>query len=50
MASFQGKLPVSAGMAAVLYGFANVTVGDLSPTLLNRNVSAAEKISRLLEG
>jgi len=28
------------------YGFDNVTVGDLSPTLLDRYVSAAEKISR----
>src|SRR4029077_8642700 len=26
------------------YGFDNVTVGDLSPTLLDRYVSAAEKI------
>src|SRR4030095_14317417 len=29
------------------YGFDNVTVGDLSPTLLDRYVSAAEKISRV---
>ena len=28
------------------YGFDNVTVGDLSPTLLDRYVSTAEKISR----
>ena len=28
------------------YGFDNVTVGDLSPTLLDRYLSAAEKISR----
>ena len=32
------------------YGFDNVTVGDLSPTLLDRYVSAAEKISRLALG
>ena len=32
------------------YGFDNVTVGDLSPTLLERYVSAAEKISRLAVG
>jgi mono/diheme cytochrome c family protein len=32
------------------YGFDNVTVGDLSPTLLDRYVSAAEKISRLAIG
>jgi mono/diheme cytochrome c family protein len=32
------------------YGFDNVTVGDLSPTLLDRYVSAAEKISRLAVG
>lgn len=32
------------------HGFDNVTVGDLSPTLLNRYVSAAEKISRLAVG
>src|SRR4029077_18409321 len=29
------------------YGFDNVTVGELSPTLLERYVSAARKISRL---
>ena len=29
------------------HGFDNVTVGDLSPTLLNRYISAAQKISRL---
>ena len=28
------------------HGFDNVTVGDLSPTLLDRYISAAEKISR----
>src|SRR5688572_7366394 len=32
------------------YGFDNVTVGDLSPTLLDRYVAAAEKISRLAIG
>ena len=32
------------------YGFDNVTVGDLPPTLLDRYVSAAEKISRLAIG
>ncbi len=32
------------------YGFDNVTVGDLSPTLLDRYVSAAEKIGRLAVG
>src|SRR5262249_26830460 len=32
------------------YGFDNVTVGELSPTLLERYVSAASKISRLALG
>jgi hypothetical protein len=32
------------------HGFDNVTVASLSPTLLNRYVSAAEKISRLAVG
>ncbi len=32
------------------YGFDNVTVGDLSPTLLDRYVSAAEKISHVAIG
>jgi hypothetical protein len=32
------------------YGFDNVTVGDLSPTLLDRYVTAAEKISRVVIG
>ena len=32
------------------YGFDNVTVGDLSPTLLDRYISAAEKISRVAVG
>ncbi|MEO7190291.1 MAG: DUF1592 domain-containing protein [Vicinamibacterales bacterium] len=32
------------------YGFDNVTVGDLSPTLLDRYISAAEKLSRLAVG
>jgi len=32
------------------YGFDNITVGDLSPTLLDRYISAAEKISRVAVG
>ena len=32
------------------HGFDNITVTDLSPTLLNRYVSAAQKISRLAVG
>ena len=32
------------------YGFDNVTVGDLSPTLLDRYIAASEKISRLALG
>ncbi len=32
------------------HGFDNITVGELSPTLLNRYVSAAQKISRLAIG
>jgi mono/diheme cytochrome c family protein len=32
------------------HGFDNVTVGNLSPTLLDRFISAAEKISRLAVG
>jgi mono/diheme cytochrome c family protein len=32
------------------HGFDNVTVGDLSPTLLNRYIAAAEKISQLAVG
>ena len=32
------------------YGFDNVTVGDLSPTLLDRYVTAAQKISRVAVG
>jgi hypothetical protein len=32
------------------YGFDNVTVGDLSPTLMDRYISAAEKISRIAVG
>ena len=32
------------------HGFDNVTVGDLSPTLLNRYISTAQKISRLAVG
>ena len=31
-------------------GFDNITVGDLSPTLLNRYISAAQTISRLAIG
>jgi hypothetical protein len=34
----------------VSQGFDNVAVGNLSPTLLNRYISAAEKISRLAVG
>ncbi|MDC0325751.1 DUF1592 domain-containing protein [bacterium] len=32
------------------HGFDNITVGTLSPTLLNRYISAAQKISRLAVG
>ncbi len=32
------------------HGFDNVTVGDLSPTLLDRSINAAQKISRLAVG
>ena len=32
------------------HGFDNVTVGELSPTLLNRYITAAQKISRLAIG
>ena len=32
------------------HGFDNVTVGDLSPALLDRYISAAQKISRLAIG
>ena len=32
------------------YGFDNVNVGDLSPALLDRYISAAQKISRLVVG
>jgi len=34
----------------VSHGFDNITVGDLSPTLLNRYLSAARKISQLAVG
>jgi hypothetical protein len=34
----------------VSYGFDNVSVGNLSPTLLDRYISAAQKISRLAVG
>lgn len=49
-------LSVAVDVAALLppdepgHGFDNVTVGDLSPTLLDRYVSAAEKISRVAVG
>ncbi len=49
-------LAVDVEVAALLppdeasYGFDNVTVGDLPPTLLDRYISAAEKISRLALG
>ena len=32
------------------HGFDNITVGELSPTLLNRYISAAQKIARLAVG
>ena len=32
------------------HGFDNITVGELSPTLLDRYISAAEKVSRLAVG
>ncbi|HBN77905.1 MAG TPA: hypothetical protein DD473_19260 [Planctomycetaceae bacterium] len=34
----------------VSHGFDNITVGELSPTLLNRYISAAQKISQLAVG
>lgn len=34
----------------ISHGFDNITVGELSPTLINRYISAAEKISRLAMG
>ena len=49
-------LSLDAGADALLpgdqssHGFDNVTVGELSPTLLERYISAAEKISRLAVG
>jgi hypothetical protein len=49
-------LAVEADVAALLpndessHGFDNITVGDLSPTLLDRYIGAAEKISRLAVG
>jgi hypothetical protein len=49
-------LSVAVDVAALLppdepgHGFDNVTVGELSPTLLDRYVSAAEKISRVAVG
>ncbi len=49
-------LAVNVDAAALLppdqsgHGFDNVTVGDLSPTLLDRYITAARKISRLAAG
>ena len=49
-------LAIDVDVAALLpgdessHGFDNVTVGELSPTLLDRYLSAAEKISRLAVG
>ena len=49
-------LDLDVEMAALLpsdsssFGFDNITVGNLSPTLLERYVSAAEKIGRLAVG
>src|SRR5262249_19455009 len=49
-------LPLDIDAASLLpadesgHGFDNVNVGDLSPTLLNRYISAAQKISRLAVG
>lgn len=34
----------------VSHGFDNITVGELSPTLINRYITAAQKISRLAMG
>jgi mono/diheme cytochrome c family protein len=54
--SIRDLLAVDADVSALLpgdessHGFDNVTVGDLSPTLLERYVSAASKISRLALG
>src|SRR5687767_11568611 len=54
--SVRDLLAVDVDVSALLpaddssYGFDNVTVGDLSPTLLDRYISAAEKISRLAIG
>ncbi len=43
---FEGNVAALLPADESSYGFDNVTVGDLSPTLLDRYVSAAEKISR----
>jgi len=54
--AIRGLLALEVDVASLLptdsasYGFDNVTVGDLSPTLLERYVGAAEKISRLAVG
>jgi hypothetical protein len=42
------RIPQTAGISSL--GFDNITVGQLSPTLLNRYVSAAQKISRMAVG
>ena len=44
--AFEGNVAALLPADESSYGFDNVTVGDLSPTLLDRYVSAAEKISR----
>lgn len=54
--SIRDLLGLEVDVAALLpadessHGFDNVTVADLSPTLLNRYISAAQKISRLAVG
>jgi mono/diheme cytochrome c family protein len=48
--AFEGDVAALLPADEASYGFDNVTVGDLSPTLLDRYVSAAEKISRLAIG
>jgi hypothetical protein len=48
--AFEGDVAALLPADESSYGFDNVTVGDLSPTLLDRYVSAAEKISRLAIG
>ena len=56
-AAFEGDLlALDVDVAALLpadessQGFDNITVADLSPTLLNRYVAAAQKISRMAVG